>query len=211
MRPLYAVALTDEPGRLRGTLPAAPISRDAVAELLTVRSNELTLDGVKSNVDELVTRLAAFWLPDEVVQYIGLAGPRRRRQRGEVAKRVGDYYKTPLGARALHSGGWPLKTLSCLGELFVHYGFCSAEAAAESAALACFASQVSETARAGLHDPVNLMPFANLEFPKGTFKAHGIRGACAPKARRPEDTESRPDTRLRVPLDNRPARKSDRN
>ena len=158
------------------------MSRVAVAELFAVRADELSLDGAKPSLEGLVARLAAFWLPDEVVMYVGLAGRRRRRPaRGEVAKRVGDYYTTPLGARSPHSGGWPLKTLSCLNELYVHYGFCEDEVAAERAALAGLASQVSPASRAALHDPGNVMPFANLEFPKGTVKAHGIGGAREPR------------------------------
>jgi hypothetical protein len=116
------------------------------------------------------------------VLYVGLASPRKRRPtHGELAKRVGDYYRSSLGARSPHSGGWPLKTLSCLNELYVHYAFCGEEVAAEHAALACFASRVSQVSRAALHDPVNVMPFANLEFPKGTAKAHGITGAREPR------------------------------
>lgn len=50
-------------------------------------------------------RLATFWLPDEVVLYIGLAG-------ASVRKRVRQYYRTPLGDKRPHAGGWWLKTLT---------------------------------------------------------------------------------------------------
>ena len=56
--------------------------------------------------EQLLQRLAGFWFPDEVVVYIGLAGPRKNRPvQGEVAKRVGEYYDTPLGANGPHAGG----------------------------------------------------------------------------------------------------------
>lgn len=59
-------------------------------------------------------RFRAFWPGDEVVAYIGLAGTSLR-------KRVGRYYRTPLGARRPHAGGWWLKTLTVLDDLWVHY------------------------------------------------------------------------------------------
>lgn len=179
---LYVVSLTDRPESAAGALGDAPISAAAIDALLAVRP-ELTLDRARPTREQLAERLAAFWLPDEVIVYIGLAGPRASRPpEGEVAKRVGEYYKTPLGARSPHAGGWPLKTLSCLNQLFVHFAYCGDVNTAEHDAIAKFAAKVSAATRAGLHDPLRLMPFANLEFPRGNPKDHGIRGARAPKA-----------------------------
>jgi hypothetical protein len=183
---IYVVALTDQLDSLTGWRAQAPISAAAVDELRAVRRNELRIDGaLEPTRDALVARLAAFWFPDEVVLYIGLAGPRKSRPAaGELAKRVMEYYGTALGARGPHAGGWPLKTLSCLDELCVHYAYCGDVNRAEDRCIARFAAQVSPTTRERLRDPVRVMPFANLEFPKGNAKAHGIRGARAPRAPR---------------------------
>lgn len=163
---------------------ASTRSQAAADEVLGIRP-ELTLDGVRPTREQLVQRLAAFWFPDEVVLYIGLAGPRTKRPaKGELAKRVGEYYKTPLGANGPHAGGWPLKTLSCLPNLFVHYAYCDQVKKAEDDCIGQFAKHVSDKTRTSLHDPTRLMPFANLEFPKGNAKDHGIRGARAPKVKR---------------------------
>jgi hypothetical protein len=181
---IYMVALTDRRDQLEGELAAAPLSDAAVKELLAVRA-ELTLDRARPTRAQLAARLAAFWLPDEVVLYIGLAGTRKNRPRqGELAKRVEEYYGTPLGARSPHAGGWPLKMLSCLAELFVHYGYCDHVDEAEGKCIGSFADGVASETRSALHDPVRVMPFANLEFPKGNPKNHGIRGARAPKTAR---------------------------
>src|SRR4051794_34069945 len=181
---IYVVALTDKLDDLDAVLPTAPISPAAVDELLDARP-ELTLDQARPTREQLAARLAAFWFPDEVVVYIGLAGSRRHRPpQGEVAHRVAEYYKTRVGARSPHGGGWPLKTLACLSDLFVHYGYCSDVDASETAAIGYFAENVSEATLEGLHDRIRVMPFANLEFPKGNAKNHGMRGAREP--RKPE-------------------------
>src|SRR5262249_30557390 len=108
---IYVVALTDELDTRARTLAAPPISEAAIDALLAVRP-ELTLDDARPTREQLFQRLAGFWFPDEVVVYIGLAGPRKNSPvQGEVAKRVREYYTTPLGANGPHAGGWPLKTL----------------------------------------------------------------------------------------------------
>lgn len=185
---IYVVALTDQLDSLDGALAAAPISQTWVDELLAARP-ELTLDHTRPTCRQVVERLAAFWFPDEVVLYIGLAGPRKNRPRqGEVAKRVSEYYNTPLGARGPHAGGWPLKTLTCLHDIYVHYAYCDRVSTAEDKCIGHFAKHVSERTLASLRDQVRVMPFANLEFPKGNPKNHGIRGARAPQGLR----EARP-------------------
>ena len=54
--------------------------------------------------------------------------------------------------------------------------------------LAAFAASVSSATRNSLHDPVRVMPFANLEFPPGVRKRHGITGAKAARAPRGSST-----------------------
>ena len=178
------VSLTDHPDSVEGSLCAAPISVAAVDKLLDSRP-ELTLGGQRPNREQLAARLGGFWFPDEVIVYIGLAGPRASRPRqGEVARRVEEYYKTPLGARTPHAGGWPLKTLVSLSELYVHYAYCRDVEIAEDACIRHFVDHVSDATRERLYDQVRVMPLANLEFPKGNSKNHGMRGARSPRRSR---------------------------
>ena len=181
---IYVVALTDRHDSLAGAVATPPVSDAAVDELLAARP-ELTVDRARPTREQVVQRLGEFWLPDEVVVYIGLAGPRTRRPvDGEVAGRVIEYYDTPLGASRPHAGGWPLKTLARIHDLYVHYGYCERVNQAEDACIAHFAQRVSESTRARLRDPLRVMPFANLELPRGHPKNHGIRGARASKVKR---------------------------
>jgi len=181
---IYVVSLSDRFDSTSDAIADPPISSEAVSEIVSLRP-ELTLDGGRPTTEALAERLSAFWFPDEVVLYIGLAGPRKSRPaRGEVANRVGEYYATPLGANGPHAGGWFLKTLTCLGDLHVHYGYCDDVVNAERSGISRFSESVSPKTRRRLHDPDRLMPFANLEFPKGNRKAHGIRGAKQPKRKK---------------------------
>jgi hypothetical protein len=152
----------------------------AVDELLAVRP-ELRIDGTLPDRDELAARLVQLWLVDEVAVYIGLAGTSLR-------KRVGDYYRTPLGARRPHAGGWPLKTLSVLPELTVHWASCLDPGTAELQLLDHFIAGVSQAARPKLADSDLPIPFANLERAKGQAKKHGITGAREPSSARTRTT-----------------------
>ena len=172
---VYAVALTADSGAVTGTLQTCPLSAEAVAELLAVRP-ELRVDGQRPSPAELSARLAALWLGDEAIVYLGLAGTSLRR-------RVGQYYKTPLGARRPHAGGWPLKTLAVLPKLWVHFAPCADPTTAEQAMFGAFMGGVRAGARAALHDPSLPIPFANLEAGKGQRQAHGITGAREPATR----------------------------
>lgn len=167
---IYLVGLDKDPSRLAKTLPDASISLDWIDQLLRVRP-ELRLDGRRPSGAELARRLAGFWIPDETVLYVGVA-------RTSVRARVGAYYRTLLGARRPHAGGWFLKTLANLQSLYVHYAVAANPLHSEDAALGAFVANGSDTTRKRLHDATRPLPFANLEWPQGLRKLHGIRGAC---------------------------------
>lgn len=166
---VYLVSLAEDPDATTPTISECPVDSRAIEELLRVRP-ELTLDRERPSPQQLADRISAFWLPDETILYIGLAGT-------SVAHRVRQYHRTRLGARSPHAGGWFLKTLRVLPELRVHYAACGEPLAAENQMLAAFAAEVSGSSRQALHDPDRVMPFANLEHPKGRRKRHGIEGA----------------------------------
>jgi hypothetical protein len=184
---VYVIALAADPDDATATVPVAPIDPATIQTLLD-RRPELAVDDSRPSPDELARRLAAFWLPDEVIVYIGLAGT-------SVRTRIDQYYATRLGARSPHAGGWFLKTLSVLDDLWVHYAAASDPDRAEAGMLAAFSAAVSPATAAGLHDSERLMPFANLEWPKRRRKRHGITGAKAPRGATVARATGAPSTR----------------
>lgn len=171
---VYVVSRTDNIDALVSA-NGPKVSHAAVETLLVARS-ELTVDGLRPSVQELVDRLGRFWLPDEPAVYVGLASR-------SVRSRVNQYYSTRLGARKPHAGGWFLKTLTDLPGLWVHYAAADDPDRAECRMLAAFCAGVSQESRRLLLDPERPFPFGNLEWPRGTRKRHGIVGATEPRVR----------------------------
>lgn len=169
---VYVVATTHDPAASRPAYTECPLSREAVDELLAVRP-ELRIDGERPTPADLEHRLAAIWPADEPVVYVGLAG-------ASLSKRIDQYYRTPLGARRPHAGGWPLKTLSILDELWVHWAPADDPPGAELAMLDAFVEGLPGPVRQRLHDAALPPPFANLERTKRERKRHGMTGAREP-------------------------------
>ncbi len=171
---VYVVSLTDDPSALPASAAEPPLSMEAIEHLLAVRP-QLTLDGARPTPHALAERIGSFWFPDEVALYIGRAGVAARPR--ALRTRIREYYTTPLGARKPHAGGWFLKTLENLPELFVHYAAVADPERAESEMTREYCGSVSKAALAAVRDPDRPFPFANLEWPKGVRKNHGIVGA----------------------------------
>jgi len=167
---VYVIATTEDFDAREG-LATCPLASDSIAELIRVRP-ELTIDGAAASPDSLATRLRAMWLAEPVV-YVGLAGT-------NTGHRVQQFYRTRIGARAPHAGGWPLKMLETR-LLWVHYGATSKSGAAEREMVDQFAESVPEEVRRSLIDPSAPIPYANLTYPGGRRKAHGISGAREPR------------------------------
>lgn len=153
----------------------APIDPAAVGAWIK-RVPTLLLDGQRPTAAELTSRLASFWIPGEAVVYIGLAGT-------SVAKRVRQFYRTPLGDPRPHAGGHWLKTLATLLSLRVWWAETDDPAADEDALLVAFGDRVSAKPGQNLVAPV--LPFANRQTATGIRKVHGISGSTLDRSPRP--------------------------
>lgn len=157
----------------------APLSTAALDQLRAA-CPALTLDGKRRpDGKQLAARIGSYWLPDETVLYIGLAGQPLR-------TRVRQYYQTPLGAARPHRGGWWLKTLTVLTDLHVHFAPTADFKDAEEDMLRAFASNISDVTRSRLPPGDPIMPFANLRDGDWKLRSHGIAGATASAAGTPQ-------------------------
>jgi hypothetical protein len=154
---------------------AAPIDFSAVAAWIN-RVPTLLVDGRRPTAAELASRLATFWIPGEPVLYVGLAGT-------SVAKRVRQFYRTPLGDPRPHAGGHWIKTLATLATLRVWWAGTDDPARDEDALLIAFAGRVTAKPGRRLADPV--LPFANRQTAAGIRKVHGISGSTLDRSARP--------------------------
>lgn len=163
---VYVVSTSSDVDECDG-LHECPLDLETVDSLLEARP-QATIDRQAANPANLARRLQAMWPSGQPVVYIGLAGTSTRH-------RVSQFYRTSLGARAPHAGGWPVKMLIS-ASLWVHYGPAVNPAQAESAMIDRFVNGVPDAVARGLVDPTAPLPFANLTFPGGRRKSHGLRG-----------------------------------
>ncbi|HEY3865438.1 MAG TPA: hypothetical protein VGL54_05080 [Solirubrobacteraceae bacterium] len=165
---IYVVSQTSSARGVSGGSPRYPVSKPALDQLLRI-CPELTVDGHTPTRSRLGDRIGSYWLSDETVLYIGLAGTSLR-------ERVRSYYTTPLGASKPHKGGWWLKTLANLDQLYVHYAVSDDVKDDEDEMLRAFASHVSRRSRQALPSDEPVMPFANLRDGDYRRQRHRIKG-----------------------------------
>ena len=160
------------PGVYLVELPAplahAPVDLSPVGTWID-RVPTLELDGHRPAGKELAQRLASFWLPDQVVLYVGSTAE-------VIGRRVDELVRTPLGDAAPHAGGGWLKTLRGLDQARVWWAESDAPEEYADAILAAFAQAVDPASAGALHDPTVVVPFANMATPTGLPKDHGITG-----------------------------------
>ncbi|MGX1696374.1 hypothetical protein ACWIBQ_13420 [Microbacterium keratanolyticum] len=170
---VYVVALTDDAEAVAG-VNRGPIDQRRVEELLEVRP-ETAVDGAAADIHSLTRRLQEMWVPGEPAVYIGMAGV-------SVRQRINQFYSTRIGARAPHAGGWPVKMIDQMAApLWIHYGATPDSDLAEAAMIDCYVRGVPNDVAAKLVDPAAPLPFANLTFPHGRRKQHGMSGVRAPR------------------------------
>ena len=137
--------------------PKVAIDPTAVRDWLE-RAQDLRLDGKRPSVAELQSRLASFWLPRQVILYIGSS------QRS-VGSRISGMYKTPLGERRPQPSGYWLKTLKDINKARIWW--------VETAEAELYEDQLLEN----FGKSARAMPYAVLTSPTGVRRETGIVGA----------------------------------
>ena len=151
--------------------PAAPIELTRVGSWIE-RVPDLRLDGARPTSKELAARIARYWLPDQVVLYVGSSA-------GSVGGRVRSLEQTPLGDRRPYAGGHWLHILRGLESCRIWWASTGAPEETEDALLDAFADAAAGDEPGPAPDGL-LLPFGVLRRPTGERRAHGITGATLP-------------------------------
>lgn len=164
---VYVVAISNSADK-QIYLQNAPISEQIIQQWIDYVP-KLLLDGMRPSARSLVERLKKFWLPDETIVFIGNAGR-------SLEAKIGKFYKTKLGEQAAYTSGHWIMTLSDISQLNIYWTITGAEEARdlEKSFIEMFIKNVSQKTKSELYDSANPLPFANLEYPKGNNKKHGI-------------------------------------
>jgi len=154
----------------------APVELTLVGKWLE-RLPAMRLDGERPSSRAVAARLHDFWLPGQVVVYVGGTSQ-------SIGGRVGAFYRTPLGDRKPHAGGQWLQTLRGLDRARVWWAVTDAPEEYEDALLGAFAAAVDASPEAAprLPDRSVVLPFANLQTATGARKPHGLTGTLEPRA-----------------------------
>jgi transcription elongation factor GreA len=153
---------------LPGPLASPPIELTRVGKWLE-RVPTLTLDGERPTSRALAARLASFWLPSEVILYIGAT-------EGSIGARVAAMQRTVLGDRRPHAGGHWLHVLTALPKTRVWWAETDAVEEYEDALLGAFAAAATSSGAGDARADV-VLPFANLRRPTGERRASGLAGS----------------------------------
>jgi transcription elongation factor GreA len=122
------------------------------------RAPDLLLHGKHPSVGELQSRLASFWLPGQVILYIGSS-------QKSVAARLAGMYKTPLGERRPQPAGYWLKVLRDLGKARIWWAPATDPELYEDTLIEQFVKAAGA------------LPFAVLTAPGGQRREHGVTAA----------------------------------
>ncbi len=175
---------------LPAPLATAPIELTRVGKWIE-RVPDLTLDGSRPSSRALAARLAAFWLPSQVVLYIGATN-------ASIGGRLEAMSATTLGDRRPHAGGHWLHVLRSLPTTRLWWAVTDAVEEYEDALLTAFADAVDAPdlaaqqtlPSASAADPV-VLPFANLRRPTGERRPTGLSRSLLPEAVAPAPPPTR--------------------
>ena len=175
---VYLVSSSADPLDSIGLIDEYSPNFDVLSQLKALIP-DIAVDGLSASVEQIAQRLSQFWIPDTPILYIGLAGT-------SIRRRVNQYYSTKVGANSPHSGGWWLKTMTNLDDLYVHFAATIDSRAAEQRMIDTFADSVPTNVGQQLFDSERIAPFANVEVKKGRRKQHGLNNYKTAKGQRPQ-------------------------
>jgi transcription elongation factor GreA len=165
-------------------LEAAPIDITVVKAWLE-RVPGLRLDGERPTPTQLADRLAAFWLPQQTVVYVG-------RTAKSLGGRAASLFATALGDRKPHSGGHWLWTLLGREQLRIWWAETGSPEEYEDGLADAIAADLEPSDAERLRGYGPVLPWANLTAATGDAKRTGITGSLLPVGEGPAAGAARP-------------------
>jgi len=123
----------------------------------------------KPTILNLKQQLMKFWLCDEPILYIGKA------EKQSLHERINQFYRHNVGKKSPHKGGYWLKLLSNLNDLYIHILPTEDSHKIEEKMLEYFMGNVSKESKQNSVDDKLCLPFANLQLRSGIIKNHGLK------------------------------------
>ncbi len=160
---------------LTAPLARAPIELTRVGKWIE-RVPTLTLDGERPTSKALAARMAGFWLPSQVVLYVGSTTT-------SIGGRIAALQGTPLGDRRPNPGGHWLHTFLPSVAMRIWWAGTDAPEEYEDALLGAFAAGVPSEEVAALPAGAVMLPWANLRRPTGERRVTGLAGSLLPDTR----------------------------
>ncbi len=130
----------------------------------------LRLDSERPTPTQLADRLAAFWLPQQTVVYVG-------RTAKTLSARAASLFATPLGDRRPHAGGHWLWTLLDRDQLRIWWAETASPEEYEDGLIDAIAADTDAGAAQRLGASGPILPWANLTAATGEAKHTGITGS----------------------------------
>lgn len=138
-------------------------------DLWMTNASNMILNGKKPSKIDLINQLSGFWLTNETILYIGKA------EKQTLSERIGQFYNHKVGKKSPHKGGYWLKLLKNLDELYIHLYSTKQSHAIEEEMLNQFIKDISESTKSKLLDKNLCLPFANLQLRSRVIKSHGLK------------------------------------
>ena len=154
---VYVISLSDDAAKNKGTHNVCEISEE-IFENWKILSPNLNVNGTISKT-AIEAELNQHWKPKETILYIGESTS----ETNGLGKRVNQFYQHKVGGKGPHTGGYWIKLLAQLENLYVYPAKCKNPRDTEFKMLMYFIEQSTggnfyELDELGIH-----LPFANLK------------------------------------------------
>jgi len=173
---VYVISLSDNPSVNKGVLNKFEINEEVFDSWKTL-SPELNVNGqISKKIIE--SELNQYWRASENILYIGESSSKTN----GISKRVNQFYIHQVGWKGPHTGGYWIKLLSQLEDLYVYYAACDNPRDTEFKMLLYFIEQTSGKSFYDIEQLGDYLPFANLKI--DSLKKHYISNVVQRKSKR---------------------------